>query len=1487
MAVSSIKDFWIHPNALTITLNYFDDPQLVQTSMLAGSVILAYNKNYIGYDAAHNYREWKLQAFPTQLNDTCAYYVHAELSRDGDTAMIIYSPVKRDIEGRSFIDGAWDSTTSSTSWFIYLGEISSSVDADGATVERVWTDGLYTGTLATDQQRLEDAQGDWALMFQLNEVTDLIDVLKKISSATINVLTVAKNFIFGGKTFTGVAGTENSGDTSKRDDATLPTTGYIAKEIEALDEHFLIKDCNEPQEVGGDVDFAGDISVNGDHTIGGSQSVAGDQSVGGDVSIGRGQTIEGRQVVKGLQTLHEGLMTPNFNDAGGQIAGAHLTKDGLFSVAGLIANSFTIKELIYNVIRAQGGEYVYSPTVNIDTCSFLVNRGTTSSPVLETMTIAEYYAAYTHADWERISEVYLTLRDDECTHKGNPLLVGDIVYGYVNDIGESGQHATGGQCLMHVTAIDDLNVTAVLYQKGQYGLVANIPPAEGMTIAQRGTEDATKPERMTSFYISAEDGSIIMLDRVNSPVLSADNYGATLGKLPTDLFYKIQDYFSYIKQTDPVVYARYGIFENLLQFDHLGQPIKRENNRGEWDAKIAAKGEYSNTESYYDTVTYNGELWKCVADGTTDTPSQGNGWLLLVSKGADGEKGKDGVNGKDGMSPNPNLLQNSNFDVTELDGNTLKIWKYYDSSEDVKSFVDAKKSVCVKEGEGLGFNAVYKKVENGGAMFMQSKQMVNLQPNTKYTLSCYSKYEGDKPNSGSSSMNSIGYGIVFSGTSASKIKVISASKISGSNSNSSASNFEIYFGVNWGNNTNWVRHTITFEVTEAISSIGLRFHVWASNKEKGNTYYYSQPKIEVGSEATPYQKAQDDLKGEKGADGKDGKSIMSNILENTNFERVEDGIPVGWQKVDDDKITLKVVKDDYKGLNSLELYKGVVTAIAKGVWQTVSGDKLDANKWYTFSFYCKASVAQSAGSTYRTTIEFDGTTGSTYLDGVEETNSSEYRLIGYTTDWEYHRFTFKPNGGDIYLGFGAPRGSSRSFYFNSLKLELCQDQDNPADAMGTEWEPSAKDKIGIAGPAGESGAMLYPYGNWQQGAEYTLEYDDKGNVVGKPMVYYKAPSSTEGTYYILKKDVTGSVAQDMTEPDLEYWTAMTRLQYIYTEAIMANFAKFGSDKGAVFYEKYLFSQFGHNNVHYAEVGQNNIFDKNGDFTGVWIPKLHLDFFNGLANISCLCEPYNTPNTTNGVMQIDMNGGFNVKIPYPSISSITSYNPSPIMPLVVLPNFGNASKWAANGSHVTIMFEAGGANFGKFVDQYEETPKKLKSLFVLVCVDNPVSAQKIGVPSATWNDTDSYIFHKGRRAKYAILGVGATLKLKATAKGSAIYWYVENEGSVTEEKVDIYSSKSSVNISSMGNISITSSNYNRIQFYGADYSTLVNLKEDYHGENIDTRGLMLYTGPEGLCPRNIVFTYNTSSNEGAQYRIAAQSEITASGFTSSQGPILAD
>ena len=628
MALSSIKDFWIHPNALTITLNYFGDQQLIQTSMLAGAVIMAYNKDYIGYNAAHDFREWKLQAYPTQLNDTCAYYVHAELSRDGDSAMIIYSPTKRGIEGYTYLGKddngkeQWDTTTKSDkSWFIYLGTISASVDADGATVDRVWTDGLHTGTLATDQYRMEEAQGDWALMFKL--VNDSIQVLKTITSATINALTVATNFIFGGKTFTGTAGAEDAGKVNKRNDATLPTTGYVQKEIEALDDHFLIKDGTEAQQVGGDVDFDGDISVSGDHIIGGSQSVAGNQ------------IIKGNQEIEGEQTLVNGFHTQDFAHDSGQVRGAQLTASGVFYASGIVANSFKIAELIYNVVRAQGGKTVLSNAATVESCRFKIK---------DVEDLVSEYAG----DVVDIEYVLLTIKTDENNKGSNPFLAGDILYGYVNNIGEDGSVSEGGECTMHIIEgppeENPMVVKAELYainevlQPGDsnyYDYVSsNIAPTAGMTLAQRGS--TTDSERQTSIFFDAESGNIIMLQNVSTPRIKKEYYGTINGILPEELWGEINKQYSYFKKTDPVVFAEYGIFKNILQYDSKNNVIQRENNRGEW-----IQGEtYVNTGSYYDVVTYDGQLWKCIAQSTTSEPTSGNSdWLLLVSKGADGEQG--------------------------------------------------------------------------------------------------------------------------------------------------------------------------------------------------------------------------------------------------------------------------------------------------------------------------------------------------------------------------------------------------------------------------------------------------------------------------------------------------------------------------------------------------------------------------------------------------------------------------------------------------------------------------------------------------------------------------------------------------------------------------------------------------------------------------------------------------------------------------------
>lgn len=827
MAVSSIKDFWIHPNALTITLNYFGDPQLIQTSMLAGSVIMAYRKDVITYDAAHNFREWRLQAFPTQLNDTCAYYVHAELSRSGDTAMIIYSPVKRDIEGRTLLrvekddNGrdveVWDNNLSTESYFIYLGTISASVDNDGATVERAWIDGFYTGTLDTDQQRMEDVAGEWKTIFNYNAVIDQIEPLKPFSKIKVigeaifqSIAQFVNGIVIGKRTITDVAASSDSGNESIVSDATLPTTGYVQKEIEALDDHFLIKDGGDPQEVGGDVSFRGNVSVGGGHSVGGDQ------------------TIEGNQEVKGLQTLHEGFTTEGFIDAAGHIAGAQLTRAGIFTAAGVKTMSLEVFELYYNVIRAQGNTIVLSSAANIDAVKY---RVLTDDGYPLDVSPELYYESYSH---NPILSVQLLIRKDPTNGNMIPFRRGDILYGYVNKIGNSGQYARSGQCIMEVTStdeqIDQANSTGALLISAELFAVgtpspsnpnvvsSNIPPTSGMSIAQRGNTLGTDG-RTSCFFIDALEGRLYMLDNVTHPNLFKENYYVLLGKMPSDLFALVQESFSYVGEDDPVVYARYGIFENFLHLDHLGKPIPSSRYRGVWSEKVASgevptEDKYTATNAIYDTVTYDGSLWKCMITGTTDIPSEySKGWSLLISKG---------------NSFRENLLNNtSQFNLN---------WTLYDKTQITDGF--------------SGHKGLYRSNRSAGDIayqYITGSQSVGsdkVSPNEWYTLSFYVKgYTAVSVNIGV--MNEDGVvtgGVVNEDNSI----VVDGVYTSGSST--------VVFDV--GSEDGWTRHTISFLAAETVSSNAVILFL----APKGSsTITISTPKLELGKEATQWTANANDL----------------------------------------------------------------------------------------------------------------------------------------------------------------------------------------------------------------------------------------------------------------------------------------------------------------------------------------------------------------------------------------------------------------------------------------------------------------------------------------------------------------------------------------------------------------------------------------------------------------------------------------------------
>lgn len=232
----STSEYWMSPDALTIELNALDNPQYLQVSFLAGSVITAYRQDVIDYDASLNYRKWTLQAYNNFFDRTDRAYVYAQLEKEGNTALIIYS---YDIlELTETVTS--DTEESREVYNVYLGTISSSVNYNGESIPRTWEDSFKTGSFSTDKNRNEEQLGEWAKMFRLNKVTDMIEVLKDMTSAVIHKLTVPLLYLGSKKREISALRTTASEDEDMPiDDKTIPSLKYL---IESTESKFLRKD---------------------------------------------------------------------------------------------------------------------------------------------------------------------------------------------------------------------------------------------------------------------------------------------------------------------------------------------------------------------------------------------------------------------------------------------------------------------------------------------------------------------------------------------------------------------------------------------------------------------------------------------------------------------------------------------------------------------------------------------------------------------------------------------------------------------------------------------------------------------------------------------------------------------------------------------------------------------------------------------------------------------------------------------------------------------------------------------------------------------------------------------------------------------------------------------------------------------------------------------------------------------------------------------
>lgn len=243
---------------------------------------------------------------------------------------------------------------------------------------------------------------------------------------------------------------------------------------------------------------------------------------------------------------------------------------------------------------------------------------------------------------------------------------GDILYGYANDIVRDAQTGalrqntrglTWFKAWARVTAVDRTSNTLTLlrYAAADVPAKVNFDMTAGMTVSRWGNviaptaESASNPDyasfirqradgsyvntRQQSFYLSCEQGHLMELVGVDSPILRPGNYGTVLGQLPEGL---ITDpaALQLINSGQPYLYARGIVVQDLIRIGYQGVQVRTPNFRGRWDAATAASETeyYRRADDLEDITSHDGALWQCAASHASALPPSDSNpdWVRLT-----------------------------------------------------------------------------------------------------------------------------------------------------------------------------------------------------------------------------------------------------------------------------------------------------------------------------------------------------------------------------------------------------------------------------------------------------------------------------------------------------------------------------------------------------------------------------------------------------------------------------------------------------------------------------------------------------------------------------------------------------------------------------------------------------------------------------------------------------------------------------------------
>ena len=528
--------------------------------------------------------------------------------------------------------------------------------------------------------------------------------------------------------------------------------------------------------------------------------------------------------------------------------------------------------------------------------------------------------------------------------------VGDILRGAYNGIGTSGGAAEISTSWLRVEAVDAKagTLTASLYADNQTPEGRNAPPIALMRLARWG--NTTDPERQSHIVESATDGRIVRRVKVSAPIVDgAQSDGFVVGKLPAWL----REHFgAAVADASDYVFARGIITQNILRYTPAGRPLAERVDRGLWSASARYFYEQQNPETgafEISRVWHDGALYELArgGNGNTAPAAQSTHWTLIQAKPKDGDAGKNGrgiervvsfyllsadssapavsargwvtappkpkkqepylwsydkiyytdhtseqtdvrllaqlgKDGADGLPTRPNLLDGTDF-------KSAGAWEGYASSKHAKFHTIWRWSPPAISGCNPMGTELFDDIEEGGYSQFSQVLRFDLVEGRSYTFSVYARGVDSgwlivEPNDGT------------------QFRLVAAK---------------------WGE---WTRYSVTFRARKPKPGEETRVYLrnWTKDIVRGKkqVVVFCAPKLEEGTEATPWCPSRNDLRGDP------GKSSYTHVA----YSNSPDGNPC--------TLAPKGEKFAYLGTYTDE-NPDASPAPARYVWAKVQGDKGD------------------------------------------------------------------------------------------------------------------------------------------------------------------------------------------------------------------------------------------------------------------------------------------------------------------------------------------------------------------------------------------------------------------------------------------------------------------------------------------------------------------------------------------------------------------